>query len=59
MNALIKKSSNEIAYEMKLNEKFNVFDVIVQSQTNIINNQNKYRRKAVNVFAFTRFDIKT
>ena len=28
INALIKKSSNEIIYEMKLNEEFNIFDII-------------------------------
>ena len=31
INALIRKSSNKITYEMKLNEKLNVFDVIVQN----------------------------
>ena len=30
-NASIKKSSNEIAYEMKLNKKFDNFNVIAQS----------------------------
>ena len=29
INVLTKKSSNEIAYEMKLNKKLDVFDVIV------------------------------
>ena len=59
INASIRKSSNEIAYEMKLNEKFKVFDVIAQSQMNIIYNQNKYRRKIINVLVFAIFDIKT
>ena len=58
-NASIKKSSNEIAYEIKLNKELDVFDVIIQNQTNIIDNRNKYRRKAVNVFIFATFDAKT
>ena len=44
---------------MKLNKGFDVFDVIIQSQINIIDNRNKYRRKAVNAFAFAIFNIKT
>ena len=44
---------------MKLNERFNIFDVITQNQTNIINNRNKYRREIVNVFVFATFDVKT
>ena len=59
MNVSIKKSSNEIAYEMKLNEELNVFDMIIQNQTNIIDDRNKYRRKVVNAFTFAIFDIKT
>ena len=59
INVLIKKSSNEIVYKMKLNKEFNIFDVIVQSQTNIINNRNKYRREAVDALVFAIFNIKT
>ena len=59
INASIKKSSNEIVYEMKLNEEFNIFDVIAQNQINIIDNRNKYRQEVVNVFIFAIFDIKT
>ena len=44
---------------MKLNKQFNVFDVIIQNQINIINNRNKYRRKAADVLVFAIFDIKT
>ena len=29
INAFTKKSSNEIAYKMKLNKEFDVFDVII------------------------------
>ena len=58
-NALIKKSSNDIIYEMKSNKKLNIFDVIVQNQINIINNRNKYRREVVNALIFAIFDIKT
>ena len=59
INASIKKSSNEIAYEMNLNKEFNVFDVIAQSQINIIDNRNKYRREAADALVFAIFDIKT
>ena len=59
INISIKKSSNEIAYEMKLNEEFDVFDVIIQNQINIIDNRNRYRREAADAFAFAIFDIKT
>ena len=44
---------------MKLNKEFDIFNVIVQNQIDIINNRNKYRRKAVDVFVFTIFDKKT
>ena len=57
-NASIRKLSNEIAYEMKLNKKINVFNVTAQSQINIINNRNKYRRKAADALIFATFDIK-
>ena len=59
INVSIEKSSNEIAYEMKLNKELNVFDVIIQNQINIIDNRNKYRRKVVNAFVFAIFNIKT
>ena len=59
INVSIKKSSNEIAYEMKLNEKLNISDVIIQSQTDIIDDRNKHRRKVVDALAFAIFDIKT
>ena len=59
INVSIKKSSNEIAYEMKLNKELNVFDVIIQNQINIINNRNKYRREAADALAFATFNIKT
>ena len=58
-NASIKKSLNEIAYEMKLNEEFDIFDMIAQNQINIINNRNEYRREAINAFIFAIFNIKT
>ena len=58
-NASIKKSSNEIAYEMKLNKKLDIFDVTVQNQINIIDDRNRYRRKVANAFIFATFDIKT
>ena len=59
INVSIKKFSNEIAYEMKLNEGLDVFDVIIQNQINIIDNRNRYRREVVNAFVFTTFNIKT
>ena len=58
-NVSTKKSSNEIAYEMKLNEELNVFNMIIQSQINIIDNRNRYRREAVDVLVFMTFDAKT
>ena len=58
-NALIRKSSNEIIYEMKLNKEFDVFNVTVQNQMNIINNRNKYRREVVDALVFATFDTKT
>ena len=59
INVSIKKFSNKIAYEMKLNEELDVFDVIIQNQINIIDNRNRYRREVVNAFVFTIFDTKT
>ena len=44
---------------MKLNEKFDIFDVIAQNQINIIDDRNKYRRKVTDALAFAIFDIKT
>ena len=58
INASIEKSSNEIVYEMKSNEKFDVFDVITENQIDIIDNRNKYRRNVVDVFIFATFDAK-
>ena len=31
MNALIKKSSNEIIYKIKLNKNRDIFDIIIQN----------------------------
>ena len=59
INASIKKPSNEIVYEMKLNKTFDIFDVIIQNKINIIDNRDKNRRKATDVFAFAIFNIKT
>ena len=59
INVSIKKSSNEIAYEMKLNKELDIFDVIIQNQINIINNRNRYRREAADALVFVIFDIKT
>ena len=42
-NASIKKFSNEIVYEMKLNKELDIFDVIIQNQINIIDDRNNYR----------------
>ena len=58
-NASTRKSSNEIIYEMKLNKEFDIFDVIIQNQIDIINNRNKCRQKTADVFAFAIFDTKT
>ena len=58
-NASIESFSNEIVYEIKLNEEFNIFDVIIQNQINIINNRNKNYQEVVDVFIFTIFDIET
>ena len=44
---------------MKLNEKFNVFDVTVQKQIDIINNRSKNHRKAADALVFAIFDTKT
>ena len=44
---------------MKLNKEFDIFDIIIQNQINIINNRNKYRREVVDVLVFAIFNIKT
>ena len=59
INVSTKKFSNEIAYEMKLNEGLDIFDVTIQNQTNIIDDRNKYRREVADAFAFATFDTKT
>ena len=58
INASIRKYSNEIVYEMKSSKEFDVFDVISESQINIIDNRNKNRRKIVNAFVFAIYNIK-
>ena len=38
MNESTEKSLNEIIYKIKLNKEFDIFDVIIQNQINMINN---------------------